>query len=39
MKEEAFITNFAKVKKEFLELKQKVESLLLENNQLLEKVE
>jgi len=38
IKEEAFVTNFAKLEKEFLEPKQKVESLLAENNKLLEKL-
>jgi len=32
MKEETLVTNFTKLKKESLELKQKVESLLVENN-------
>ena len=36
MKEEAFVTDFAKLEKEFLESIQKVESLLVENNKLLE---
>ena len=38
MKEEVFVTDFAKLEKEFLESKQKVESLLVENNKLLEKL-
>jgi len=38
MKEEDFVTNFDKLDKEFLESKQKVESLLVENNKLLEKL-
>ena len=38
MKEEAFVTDFAKLEEEFLESKQKVESLLVENNKLLEKL-
>ena len=36
MKEEAFVTEFTKLKNEFLESKQIVESLLVENNKLLE---
>jgi len=38
MKEEAFVTDFAKLKIELLESKQKGESLLVENNKLLEKL-
>ena len=38
MKEETFGTNFTKLKKESLELKQKAESLLVENKNLLEKL-
>ena len=38
MKEEAFVTNLTKLESESLELKQKVESLLVENNKLLEKL-
>ena len=38
MKEEIFVGDFAKLEKEFLESKLKVESLLVENNKLLEKL-
>jgi len=38
LKEEVFATDFAKLKNESLELKQKVESLLDENNKLLDKL-
>jgi len=38
MKEEGFVTDFAKLEQEFLESKQKVESPLVENNKLLEKL-
>jgi len=38
MKEEVLVTEFAKLGKEFLESKQKVESLLVENNNLLAKL-
>jgi len=38
IKEEAFVTNFAKLEKEFLESKHKAESLLAENNKSLEKL-
>jgi len=38
MKEEVFNTNLSKLENEILELKQKVESLLVENNKLLEKL-
>jgi len=38
LKEEAFATDLTKLKNEFLELKQKFESLLVENRKLLEKL-
>ena len=38
MKEEAFVIDFAKLEKEFLKSKQKVESLLVENNKLVDKL-
>ena len=38
MKEEAFATDFTKLENESLELKQKVESLLIENSKLVEKL-
>ena len=38
LKEEAFATDFTKLENESLELKQKVESLLDENNKLLDKL-
>ena len=38
MKEEAFATDLTKLENESLELKQKVESLLVENSKLLEKL-
>ena len=38
MKEKVFVIDFVKLEKEFLESKQKVESLLVENNKLLEKL-
>jgi len=38
MKEEVFATDFTKMENEFLELKQNVKSLLVENNKLLEKL-
>jgi len=38
LKEEAFATDFAKLENKFLKLKQKVESLLDENNKLLHKL-
>jgi len=38
LKEEAFSTDLAKMESESLELKQKVESLFVENNKLLEKL-
>ena len=38
LKEEAFATDLTKLENESLELKQKVESLLVENRKLLEKV-
>ena len=38
MKEEVFASDFAKLENESLELKQKVESLLNENNKLLDKL-
>jgi len=38
MKEEAFATDLAKLENESLELKQKVESLLVENKKLFEKL-
>ena len=38
LKEEAFATNFTKLENESLELEQKVESLLVENRKLLEKL-
>ena len=38
MKEEAFATDFTKLEGESLELKQKAESLLVENSKLLEKL-
>jgi len=38
LKEEAFATDFAKLENESLELKQKAESLLDENNKLLDKL-
>jgi len=38
MKEEAFATDLTKIENESLELKQKVESLLIENSKLLEKL-
>jgi len=38
MKEERFVTGFAKLEKEFFESKRKVEPLLVENNKLLEKI-
>jgi len=38
MKEEAFATDFTKLENESLELKQKVESLLVENRKFLEKL-
>jgi len=38
LKEEAFATDLTKLKNESLELKQKVESLLVENRKLLEKL-
>ena len=38
MKEEAFATDFTKLERESLEQKQKVESLLVENSKLLEKL-
>jgi len=38
LKEEAFATDFAKLENESLELKQKVESLLDQNNKLLDKL-
>jgi len=38
LKEQVFATDFAKLEKESLELKQKVESLLDENNKLLDKL-
>ena len=38
LKEESFVTNLAKLEKESLELKQKVESLLAENQSLHEKL-
>jgi len=38
LKEEAFSTDYSKLKNESLELKQKVESLLHENNKLLDKL-
>jgi len=38
LKEEAFATDFDKLKNESLELKQKIESLLDENNKLLDKL-
>ena len=31
LKEECFVTNFTKLEKEFLDLKQNIESLLVEN--------
>ena len=34
LKEETLVTNFTKLEKESLELKQKAESLLVENNKL-----
>jgi len=36
LKEEILVTDFTKLEKESLELKQKVESLLVENNKLYE---
>ena len=38
MKEEVFVSDFTKLENEFLESKLKVESLLVENNKLLEKL-
>jgi len=38
LREESFVTDFAKLKKESLELKQKVESLLAENHSLHKKL-
>ena len=38
LKEEIFVTDLTKLEKESLELKQKVESLLVENNKLHERV-
>jgi len=38
LKEEVFVTDFAKLENESLELKQKVESLLDENNKLIDKL-
>jgi len=38
LKEENFLTNITKLKKESLELKQKTESLLIENNKLHETI-
>jgi len=38
LKEEAFATDLTKLENESLELKQKVESLLVENRKLLEKL-
>jgi len=38
MKEETLVTNLTKLEKESLELKQKAESLLVENNKLHEKI-
>ena len=38
LKQETFVTNLAKLEKESLELKQKVESLLIENKNLHEKL-
>jgi len=38
LKEESFVTDFAKLEKESLELKQKVESQLVENNRLHDKL-
>jgi len=37
MKEDSFVTDFAKLEKESLDLKERVESLLVENNRLHEK--
>ena len=37
LKEENFVTNFTKLEKESLDLKQKIESLLVENHSLHEK--
>ena len=38
LKEECFVTNFTKLEKESLDLKQKIESLLAENQNLKEKL-
>ena len=38
LKEETLVTNLTKLEKESLELRQKVESLLVENNKLHEKI-
>ena len=38
LKEENFVTNFTKLEKESLDLKQKIESLLAENQSLHEKL-
>ena len=38
LKEDSFVTDFAKLEKESLDLKERVESLLVENNKLLEKL-
>jgi len=38
LKEECFVTNFTKLEKESLDLKQKIESLLVENQNLHEKL-
>ena len=38
LKEDFFVTDFAKLEKESLDLKERVESLLVQNNKLLEKL-
>jgi len=38
LREETLVTNLTKIEKESLELKQKAESLLVENNKLHEKI-
>ena len=39
LKEENFVTSLTKLEKESLDLKQKIESLLIENQSLLEKLQ